>query len=262
MKRVGLIGFGFIASQVYERIAADPSLGMEVAFVHNRSPHRLAAVPAELRIGDPGEMLERGADLVVEMAHPDYTRHWGERILRSADYLPVSVSALADPALLQRLSDTALACGTRLFIPHGALIGTDNLVEWREMWSTVEITFVKDPRHIDFSESGIDPSTIAGETLVYEGSVQGIAALFPRNVNTMVTCALATVGVERCRARLVAVPGSPTATLALKAHGHDGSELTIRRVQPMAGVSGTEMLASTLGSIARACQASAPLQFV
>jgi len=27
--------------------------------------------------------------------------------------------------------------------PHGALIGTDNLVEWRHMWEKVEITFIK-----------------------------------------------------------------------------------------------------------------------
>jgi aspartate dehydrogenase len=260
--RIGLVGFGFIGSQVYDRIAGDPDLGLEIAFVHARDPSRLSRVPPGLVLGDLAQAPARRADLVVEVAHPDYTRHWGERLLAHADYLAASVTALADDALLARLRAACTASGRRLFVPHGALIGTDNLLEWRHMWREVEIAFVKNPAHIDFSESGIDPAGIVAETVVYDGPVRGIAARFPRNVNTMVTCALATVGLDRCRARLVAVPGAATASIDIVATGADGASLRLHKTQPMAGVSGTEMVASTVASILRASGRGEGLQFV
>jgi len=262
LRRVGLIGFGFIGSRVFRRLREQPELGIDIAFVHNRDRAKLAEVPQALILDDLAGMPGRGAGLVVEMAHPDYTRKYGEAILAHADYLPLSVTALADQALLDRLTARAIQAGHRLLIPHGALMGTDNLFESRRMWRDVEITFCKNPAHIDFSESGYDPSRIDGETVVYDGPVRGIAALYPRNVNTMVTCALATVGLDRCRARLIARPGIDFAVAEVRAHGSDGSLLEMRKQQPMAGVSGTEMFESQFHSILRAAGADATLAFV
>ena len=201
-RRVGLIGFGFIGHQVYERIVGDPSLGLEVAFVHNRSVEALASVPPPLRLATLDEIAASGADLVVEMAHPSYTQRWGERILKRADYLPLSVTALAEDDLREQLVAVARRAGTSLAIPHGALMGLDSLREWRHAWEEVTITFYKHPSNIDFSESGMAPPPLDADTVLYDGPARGIAAKFPRNVNTMITCALATIGLDRCRARL------------------------------------------------------------
>ena len=261
-RRIGLIGFGFIGAQVYRRLRTQPELGLEVAFVHNRDQARLAEVPRDLILENLDGVPEHRCDLVVEMAHPDYTRRWGESILAHADYLPLSVTALADQALLDRLTNQAARSGRRLLIPHGALMGTDNLFESRRMWADVEITFYKNPANIDFSESGYDAAQIAGETIVYDGPARAIAALYPRNVNTMVTCALATIGLDRCRARLVAVPALKVAIAEVRAVGLDGSVLHMRKEQPMSGVSGTEMFDSQFGSIMRAAGVRQSFGFV
>ena len=42
MKRIGLVGFGFIGSGVYRRIVEQTALGLEIAFVHNRGLERIA----------------------------------------------------------------------------------------------------------------------------------------------------------------------------------------------------------------------------
>lgn len=260
--RVGLIGFGFIGRQVYERIRDEPAHGLEVGFVHNRDSSRLKGVPRDSILDDLAAFAERDVDLIVEMAHPDITERWAQAFLGASSYLPLSVTALADDALRERLIATAAERGHVLAVPHGALMGLDTLREWRHQWESVEITFEKAPGNIDFSNAGIDPTSIAGATLLYDGPVRGIAKLYPRNVNTMVTCALATVGLDRCRARLRAVPGLNVAIAEVRAQGRDGSLLSMRKEQPVSGVSGTEMFESQFASIVRAARLAEPFGFV
>lgn len=260
--RVGIAGFGFVGRNVYERIVGDPDLGLDVAFVWNRSSDRLSEVPMDLRLDDLADFAERKPDLVVELAHPEITRQFGAKVLKVADYLLLSVSALVDDALEASLRAAADASGTRLLIPHGALVGVDNLVEGRANWSTVTITFEKHPGGIDFSESGIDGGAITERTTVFEGTAREIGALFPRNVNTMVTCALATVGLDRCQAKLIADPALDVGIAIVEATGTDGATLMSRKAQPMAGVSGTEMFESLFGSILRAAGGRSPVDFV
>ena len=261
-RRVGLIGFGFIGRGVYERIAGDPQSPLEIAFVHNRDVRKLDGVPASLRLDDLSRVASTQADLVVEMAHPSFTARWGEQILRHANYLPLSVTALADDTLRERLLRTASDSGTSLAIPHGALMGLDSLREWRHAWQEVTITFIKHTGNIDWSASGLDPAKIAPGDVVYDGPARGIAALYPRNVNTMVTCALATIGLDRCRARLVVSPTPDVAVAEVVARGRDGSVLTMRKEQPARGVSGTEMAESQFASIVRAAGVREPISFV
>lgn len=259
-RRIGLIGFGYIGETVYRRIAR--STDLDVAFVHARDPRKLVDVPWSDVIEDLEDFATREPDLIVEMAHPDITRQYGEAFLRKTSYMMLSVTALGDAALEERLRATAAEAGTTIYLPHGALVGCDSLFEWREHWAEVTITFRKHPRNIDFAESGIDPATITAETVVYDGPVRGIARLFPRNVNTMATCALATVGLDRCRGVLVADPALDVAIAEVVAIGRDGSRLETIKRQPAIGVSGTEMLESQYHSILLAAGSHGPLAFV
>ena len=98
--------------------------------------------------------------------------------------------------------------------------------------------------------------------MIFDGSVREIAPLFPRNVNTMVTCALATVGLDKCRGRMIADPALDHAVAEVEAWGKDGSYLTTVKRQPMVGVSGTEMFASTLRSVLKATGTGPTVDFL
>ena len=262
MKRIGLIGFGFIGRELYRAVASGAHPDLEIAFVWNRSAHKLAEIPEALRLSDLTRAGERGADLVIESAHPAITRRYGGAILACADYMPLSVTALVDDELRAALLTTARSAGHHLLLPQGALIGADALLQWRHMWREVTITFRKHPRNLDLTESRREEDFIDRETALYDGPVRGIAALYPRNVNTMVTCALATVGLDRCRARLIADPKLEHAVAEVEALGEDGSYLSTVKRQPAIGVSGTEMVASTLRSLLKATSTLAPMDFV
>lgn len=254
--RIGLIGFGFIGAELYRRLAADRG-SAEVVFVHGRSPERLAGLPADLILDDLSEAGARAPDLVVEIAGPEVSHRHGEAILGFADYMPLSLTALADAALSDRLVGAAARSGRSLLVAHGALVGLDSLVEWRDMWDAVEISFRKPPASL-----GEGDGAIMEETVLFDGSVRDIASRYPHNVNAMVACALATVGLDRCRARLVADPAIDHMELSVEARGCDGSRLSIRRQQPARGVSGSEMAAAVHSSVRRACGLSGTMAFV
>lgn len=258
--KIGIVGFGAIGRYVYERMVAEDA-GLTPAFIWNRSPAAVAGLPEHLILDDLARIDADAADLIVELAHPQISRDHGARFLSVADYMPLSVSALVDPALQQSLNDAAAKAGTRLLIPHGALVGVDNLIEGRDNWAEVTITFEKNPSAIDFTDSGIRPNPDR-RTTVFEGSTREIGSLFPRNVNTMVTCGLATIGLDHCRAVLIADPNLDVGILDVKAIGKDGARLHIRKEQPMIGVSGSEMLGALYGSIERATVSKPGLVFV
>ena len=221
MVRVGLIGFGFIGVGLYRAITRRELEGLEVAFVWNRSADKLAGLPAQLVLADIANFADAAPDLIIESAHPDITRAHGEAVLARCDYMPFSVTALADDGLHHRLMATANAHGHRLIIPQGALVGTDALLGWRHMWRDVTITFRKHPNNIDLGMVNRRAEDIRTETVVFDGPVREIAPLFPRNVNTMVTCALATVGIDRCRGRMIADPALDHAVAEVEAWGKE-----------------------------------------
>lgn len=260
-KRLGIIGFGYIGQAIYERTLADPDF--EIAFVWNRSPGRLAGVPESLILDDLNDFASRRPDLVIEMAHPSLTAVHGEAFLGVCDYMALSVTALADEGLYQNLLSVCAERGTTLFIPHGALIGVDNLVEARDNWSEVGVTFFKHPNSLDLSALHIDPATLTTATTVFDGSVREAARLFPRNVNTMATCALATLGFDRTHARVVADPALSSMIAEVHASGKNGSRFKTVKEEPAVGVSGAGMLVSQWASIKKAVRGGAPgLNFV
>ncbi len=166
--------------------------------------------------------------------------------------MPLSVTALADDALRERLLATARASGHHLLLPRGALVGMDSLFSWRHMWREVTITFRKHPRNLDLAAPAARPRASPTRLVLYDGPVRGIAADYPRNVNTMVTCALATIGLDQCRARLIADPGSIMPSPKSKPSAATAPICSTVKRQPAIGVSGTEMFQSTLRSVMKA----------
>ena len=254
--RIGLIGFGFIGSEIHRRIARDGG-PLELAFVHSRSRARLAGVDSALILDDLADAHRFAPDLIVEIAGPRVTVDHGEALLAIADYMPLSLTALADDDLRARLIDRAVASGHSLFVAHGALVGADSLLEWRTMWDHVSICFRKPPRSLGSAAEGVDR-----ETVIFDGSVRRIARQFPHNVNAMVACALATTGLDACHARLVADPALDRLELLIDATGKDGSRLRIERSQPAIGVSGSEMAEAVHRSILRAAGFAGAVEFV
>ncbi|HIG16355.1 MAG TPA: DUF108 domain-containing protein [Candidatus Handelsmanbacteria bacterium] len=250
--RIGLIGYGYIGQYIYEQVTTRPELGLDIGFVYNRSRDKLCALPDEQVLKQLADFASYSVDLIVELAHPDITREQGCNFLQSTDYMPLSLTAFADAELEAALLATSAAAGTRIFVPHGAVVGLEALEEGRERWQTVTIVMKKPVRSFDFSAAPqFDPESMTAETVLYDGPTRELCPLFPRNVNSHAAVALAGIGFDRTRSVLVADPALDRSIIELDAEG-DGVEVKIWRANPMQGVSGVMTLLSTLASIGRA----------
>ena len=246
--RVAFLGTGLLGYPMAEKIC---EAGHKV-FVYNRTREKLAKLPGGVILEKLEDFASREADLIVELAHPRITQEYGKAFLQKTDYMPLSLTVLADARLEQELLETARRQGTCLYIPHGAVVGMEALEEGRKIWEEVRMTMKKPPRTFDFSASPqFKAEAIREETVLYDGPTRGICPLFPRNVNSHAAVAIGGIGFDRTRSVLIADPQLEVSVIEIEMRGQ-GVEIAVRRSNPMKGVSGVFTLVSTLASICRA----------
>lgn len=242
-----MVGHGFIGRSLYQAFSGS---AVEVVSVYDQLAANIAELPQAIATADVHSFLAglAGLDLVVEVAHPEVSARIGVQILKVTSYMPCSVVALADESLRDQLLTAARHAGTKLYIPHGAVVGMDNLLEARSLWKSATVTFRKPPAAIDAAAAAQ-----GDETLLFEGSVRQIAEKFPRSVNAMVACALATVGLDAANARMFVDRRCGNLLRGeFEFTGTNGSRLTIIKEDPGVGVSGVGMVNSIKGSVLRA----------
>jgi aspartate dehydrogenase len=259
-KAVGIIGYGLIGSYVYEAIQTNPDLNLSVSFVYDLDPARTASLPEDQVLKQPESFMSRKPDIVCELAHSDVSKQYGAMILEKCDYFALSVTAFSDEELERNLRDVARKSGTRLFIPHGGVMGLDALIDSREIWEEVRITMKKNPNNLDFARSGMDPATIKTETELYRGPTRQVCFKFPRNVNTHATVALGGIGFDRTHSTLIADPSLNAAVMEIHAIG-GGVDLVLQRSEEITGVSGASTPWSVFRSIASTAEQKPGMHF-
>lgn len=195
--RIGLIGAGNIA-----RVIAKHTDGYKVCCVYDVD-EKLAkefARKHECEFLRPLEFPK--LDLVVEAASQEAIRQYAGNILSKGQSLMVmSVGALVDAVLLERLRKAAERSGARLVIPSGAIAGLDGLrAASVGKIHEVVLTTTKPAESLESKESGV----------IFDGPAAEAVKKFPKNINVAATLALAGIGFKETRVRIIADPAAKT----------------------------------------------------
>jgi aspartate dehydrogenase len=224
---VGLIGYGGIAQDVVAALRENGN-GVNVVGALSRPgrAEKARAALAGIAIVESLEaLLAHGPAVVAEVAGQQAVAEHGPEVLRRGhDFLVISIGALAEPALLERLK-TAAKGGGRLLLPAGAIGGIDAIAAMRiGGLHTVRYRSRKPPAAWRGSpaEKVADLDKLTGRTVLYRGSAGEAALRYPQNANVAAAVALAGLGFDATEVELVADPDAPGNVHEIEAEGVAG----------------------------------------
>jgi aspartate dehydrogenase len=208
----GLIGFGRIGQRISARLAgrADaPRLVAVLVRPADAGAARAAAPDAHI-FTDLDAFVEARPLVAVECASAATLADIGPRLLRAGvDLIPLSLTALCDPAVEAAVLGAAADGPGRLEVPPGAVGTLDLLAAAREEGlERVVYRQLKSPAMWARTPAAdlCDLAAVRGRTVILSGSVREVAARFPRNLNVSVGVALAGLGLDRTAVEVVADP--------------------------------------------------------
>jgi aspartate dehydrogenase len=203
--RIAVIGYGAIGRFLISQLRCEPAIDT-CAVLSVPRPDACSEPVVE----DIEELLSTRPDLVVECAGHSALRTFGESILRhGTDLLVVSVGALADPEIEAALRAASASGGGKLLIAGGALGGIDALSAAREAGLTsVDYIGRKAPAAWKgtAAEKIVQLDRVVEPYTFIDCEARTAALTFPQNANVVAAIALAGLGFDKTRVRLIVDP--------------------------------------------------------
>ncbi len=215
MIKIGVLGCGFIGTQICRAIDKG-FVSAELFAVYDTSYEKAQQLSLSLESQKPhfltpSQMFEN-ADLVVECASPDAAKSYVLDALKNdCDVLVMSAGVFEDPEFYKNAYEIAKENKKRIYIPSGAISGTDGLksassakidsvvLETRKPVSgLIDAPFVVNNK--------IPLKEIKEPTLIFEGKANEAVINFPKNVNVCATVSLCGIGFEKTIVRIIADP--------------------------------------------------------
>jgi len=228
---VGILGCGFIGTTIGGSLDQNPEVDEIYLLDSNyEATVHLAGVLKKGRIKrefDIDEFIDV-SDLVVEAASQAAVKEVGPRVLEAGkDLMIMSVGALVEDDLWKRLKETAKGKECRIHIPSGAIAGIDGIISASIAdIDCITLTVRKPPKGLSLPSSLHEKSTLLSELreplVLFEGSAREAVKVFPKNVNVAATIALAGIGFDRTRVRMIADPSVSSNMHTIEVRGRFG----------------------------------------
>ena len=240
-KETAIIGCGVIGTYIFRAVSKLPHVNIN--YIYDADKERTRSFKGVFIPDSLKAAAERPADLVIEAATSDVVKEIAGQVLKKSDMLVFSDSSLADDDFRQSVRDICRKHGTRLYVPHGAILGLDGIADGRNVIEAVEITTTKNPLNLGLQES------VSGT--LYEGSTRDACQIFPRNVNVHASVAIFGLGFDKTRSVIIADPNTKKMTHDIHVAGK-GMEWQIRVSSEAVGsVSGSYTLESAARTVER-----------
>ena len=231
--RVLIVGCGSIGS-----VLADACEGMkeiEQFYLADKNDQRALAKAKTFAkakaIACTVEALQEVLDqvgLVIEAASQDSARQLAPMCLeRGKDVMLMSAGALVDDEFREECFVLARSRGGRLFVPSGAVCGTDGLHSASAgQIDEVRLITTKGPDSWKgvqcLIDRGVDVAKLKKPEVLYDGPAREAIRLFPKNINVAATVSMLGLGFERTKVTLICDPSTKTNSHVLVVKGPFG----------------------------------------
>ncbi|MCO4862164.1 aspartate dehydrogenase [Cupriavidus sp. WGlv3] len=256
MLHVSMVGCGAIGRGVMELLKSDPDVVFDVVIVpeHTMDEARGAVSALAPRARVATQLDDQRPDLLVECAgHHALEEHIVPALERGIPCMVVSVGALSEPGMAERLEAAARRGGTQVQLLSGAIGAIDALAAARVGGLDEVIYTGRKPARAwtgTPAEQLFDLEALTETTVIFEGTARDAARLYPKNANVAATVSLAGLGLDRTAVKLLADPHAVENVHHVEARGaFGGFELTMRG-KPLAANPKTSAL--TVFSVVRA----------
>ncbi len=227
--RITIVGCGSIGSKLAS--AADEMPEVKRIYLVDMERHLAEDLAARLKkaiVVDSVEEELYHCDLVIEAASQAAARDIAPRVVsRGVDMMIMSVGALVDDDFRMMVKDKAKNSEAKIFIPSGAICGTDGLrASAVGRLDEVELITTKGPKSLEgvpyIIDHGIDVDKVKEPTVIFSGTARDAVRFFPRNINVAATVSLLGVGFDRTKVKIVLDPGSHSNSHELRIKGEFG----------------------------------------
>ncbi len=239
---IGIIGTGNIATFLLEQINQKGLLNGKVIAVFGRNLEVGPKLCGHFGVDfytDLQVFLQAPVDIVVEAVTIEAARLFLKDVVASQKNLVVSsIGVFKDAGFLDEVTALAEANGTNIFLPSGAIGGLDVLQSAKAAGGLerVQLTTRKSPASL-----GIET---VEEKVIFEGSAYEAVEQFPKNINVALVLAIAGIGVEKTRVRIIVDPDIERNTHTIEAEGEFGRMQLQVENNPMPNNPKTSLLAA------------------
>ncbi|OGR25266.1 MAG: hypothetical protein A2277_06725 [Desulfobacterales bacterium RIFOXYA12_FULL_46_15] len=213
MVKIGLIGFGFIGQYLYKAMSRDENI--RITAIVEPDQAKTGDLPEHMRLKRVSQLKNRNLDLVIEVANSEVVKNALADIPDNAMLLIGSLTSLADPGFFKIVEERSRQTGKPTYLPHGAILGLDGILDGKELIESVKITTRKPPKSLNIPDNGTGEARI-----VFEGTTREACFRFPRNVNSHAAIALAGIGFDKTCSFIISDPNVSTMTHEVEIEGN------------------------------------------
>lgn len=249
MLDVTLIGYGAIGQSICKRLQGASRVRVTHVVVR---PQHVGEVQIALNalvqagttdhkqpVTQAVDAVPTGCRLVLECAgHDALKNHVLTALARGTECAVLSVGALSEVGLPEALASAAQQGGTQVHLLSGAIGGIEALAAAR-LAGLDEVTYTgrKPPsawNHVLEENKAVVPINRAQAATILEASAREAARLYPKNANVAATVALAGLGLDATKVRLIADPFVSDNIHEIHAKGAFGEMRIEMRGKPLA----------------------------